>query len=88
MDRKQTVQKKRSEYANQRDVGGATAATLPGPTGREHDQGAEPGTMAAEDVRQPIGAEPRSNITGRHDPGTGANEMPATGRSGRRRHMN
>jgi len=73
MDRKESGAK-RSEYANERDIGEATATTLPGPTGREHRQGAEPESIAAQDVAQPTGAEPRSTVTGRHDPGSGANE--------------
>ena len=74
MDRKETARTKRSGYANERDIGEATARTLSGPTGHEDNKGADPGTMAAEEITQPVGAEPRSAVTGRHDPGTGANE--------------
>jgi hypothetical protein len=74
MDRKETAKQSRSGYAAEREVDDGTAGTLPSPTGREYNQGAEPETAAAEDIAQPVGAEPRSNVTGRHDPGSGANE--------------
>src|SRR5689334_316337 len=50
------------------------AQTLRGPAGRQDNQGAEPGTLAADDLKQPVSAEPRSAVTGRHDAGSGANE--------------
>lgn len=74
MHRKETARTKGSGYTNERDMGDGTARTLPGPTGREDNKGADPGTMAADEIDQPVGAEPRSNVTGRHDAGTGANE--------------
>lgn len=80
MDRKETP-RKRSDYANEREVDSGTARTLPGPAGREQNQGAEPDTLSGDDLRQPIGAEPRSTVTGSHDAGTGANET-ADGLSG------
>jgi hypothetical protein len=73
MDRKEKAGRP-SAYANEREIDAGTARTLPGPTGRDDGQGAEPGSASAEDVAQPVGAQPRSNVTGRHDPGTGANE--------------
>jgi hypothetical protein len=73
MDRKETT-RKRSDYANEREIDSGTARTLPGPAGREQNQGAEPGTWSEDDLRQPIGAEPRSSVTGRYDAGSGANE--------------
>jgi hypothetical protein len=73
MDRKEKPQTA-SDYANQREVSEGTARTLPGPGGREDDSGAEPGRWSSEDVKQPIGAQPRSAVTGRHDSGSGANE--------------
>ena len=81
MDRKETATPNRSGYANQREVGEGTARTLRGPTGHQDNKGADPGTMAAEEIDQPVGAQPRSGVTGRHDPGTGANET-ADGLSG------
>jgi hypothetical protein len=47
---------------------------LPGITGREDNLGADPASNSRLDVTQPIGAEPRSAITGRHQPGMGAND--------------
>jgi hypothetical protein len=41
---------------------------------REHDKGAEPGFIGSDDINKPVGAIPRSTITGRHDDGTDANE--------------
>jgi hypothetical protein len=73
MDRKEAA-RKRSDYANEREIDSGTARTPPGPAGREQTQGAEPGTLSEDDIRQPIGAEPRSAVTGRHDAGSGANE--------------
>ena len=82
MDRKERGSDlKQSGYANERTIGEDNAQTLLGPAGRQDNQGAEPGTLAADDLKQPIGAEPRSAVTGRHDSGTGANET-ADGLSG------
>jgi hypothetical protein len=36
--------------------------------------GREPGSAFASDASKPIGAHPRSEVTGRHDAGSGANE--------------
>jgi len=36
--------------------------------------GAEPGSALLSDASKPIGAHPRSEVTGRHDAGSGANE--------------
>src|SRR3954454_9656030 len=57
------------------------AVLLPGITGREDNLGADPASESFLDVSRPIGAEPRSAVTARHDPGTGANES-ADGLSG------
>jgi len=43
-------------------------------SGRDDDKGAEPGFMGSNDISQPVGATPRSAITGRHDEGMDANE--------------
>ncbi len=75
MDRKETARQTRSGYAAERDIDEGTARTLPGSTSREHNQGAEPDTAAAEDIAQPVGAEPRSHVTALHDAGSGANEI-------------
>lgn len=45
-----------------------------GETARDDNQGAEPGTLAAIDNTQPIGAIAKSEITARHDAGSDANE--------------
>jgi hypothetical protein len=74
MDRKETARQTCSGYAAERDIDEGTARTLPGSTSREHNQGAEPDTAAAEDIAQPVGAEPRSHVTARDDVGSGANE--------------
>jgi hypothetical protein len=75
MDRKERASDfKRSAYANEREVSEGDARTLPSGSARENNRGAEPGTVAADEIDRPVGAEPRSAITGRHDPGTGANE--------------
>jgi hypothetical protein len=50
------------------------ALLLPGLTGREDNLGADPASESSLDVSQPIGAEPRITVTGRHEPGMGANE--------------
>jgi hypothetical protein len=54
----------------------ADRALLETPLGRENDFGAaDRGTLADDEVRRPeIAARPRSEITGRHDEGSGANE--------------
>ena len=50
-------------------------ALLESPLGRENDFGADPGTLAEDEIRHPeVGAHPKSEITGRHDEGSGANE--------------
>jgi hypothetical protein len=50
-------------------------ALLETPAGRENDSGADPGTLAEDEIRHPeVGAVPMSTITGRHDDGSGANE--------------
>jgi hypothetical protein len=49
-----------SEFANNSDLNEADASALIGPTGRE--------------APSPVGSHPRSEVTGRHDAGSGANE--------------
>ncbi len=73
MNRKETARTKSRGYKRS-IIDPGTARVLPGPTGREDNKGADPGTLAAEEIDQPVGAKPRSNVTGRHDPGSGANE--------------
>ena len=45
------------------------------PVDRENDFGAEPGSLVEEEINHPeINSRPKSQITGRHDEGSGANE--------------
>jgi hypothetical protein len=60
--------KQRSEFANQTEVSEADAAALPGTAGRDT------GIAAPAEIAASIGARPRSEVTGRHDAGSGANE--------------
>src|SRR3954469_459504 len=73
------------DNSNQRSPGvrphETDAVLLPGITGREDNLGADPASESLVDINQPIGAEPRSAVTGRHEPGMGANET-ADGLSG------
>jgi hypothetical protein len=65
-----------SEFANESEVTERDAPLLESPTGRQ-DQGgvseAGPST-AGEIARHPPGGRPRSDVTSRHDSGSGANE--------------
>jgi hypothetical protein len=75
MDRDEMAEKRaRSGFANTADVNDADAALLTGVTGREDNLGADPASESQLDIEQPIGAQPRSQITAYHDPGTGAQE--------------
>jgi hypothetical protein len=47
---------------------------LPGITGREYNLGIDPGSPAAVEVDQSVGGQPRSIVTGQHQPGMGDNE--------------
>ena len=49
---------KRSTYANESEVNQQDAPALDGIAAREDDLGAEPGTLAQDDVLQPVGAHP------------------------------
>jgi hypothetical protein len=65
----------KSEFANLGEVSPSDAATLVSPTGREDHLGlAEARRVAGSEINKPIGAQPRSQVTGRHDAGSGANE--------------
>ena len=67
MDRTEK-RKKRREFANSSEVSETDAAALPSATGRETSS-SEPNDSA-----RSVGARPRSDVTGRHDAGSGANE--------------
>jgi len=71
MDRKEKPPRRR-DFANQ-GIEEADALAVGSPTGREagaHSAGSD----ASDDVRQPVGGPRRSDVTGRHDDGMGANE--------------
>ena len=76
MDRIEKPKPRReSEFANHGEIRQTDPAECDTPTGREDHLGlAESGATAASEIKKPIGAQPRSEITGRHDPGSGANE--------------
>jgi len=74
MDRDELNEPQPSQYANTAQMKESDRALLPGITGREDDLGVDPASLAAVDVDQPIGAQPRSAVTGQHQPGMGANE--------------
>jgi len=74
LDRDERNLRKPSQYANTAQVKEPDRTLLPGITGREDDLGSDPASPAAVDAEQPIGAQPRSAMTGQHQPGTGANE--------------
>jgi hypothetical protein len=73
LDRKEHPQSG-SQYANTAEVRGSDQVLLPGIAGREDDLGADPASPSAAEVDKPVGARPRSEVTGRHQPGMGANE--------------
>jgi hypothetical protein len=57
-----------NRFANQSDVSPSDAAALPGPTGREGSR------LEGSEAAEPLAEQPRSEVTGRHDAGSGANE--------------
>src|SRR5690606_25003844 len=79
MDRKEKP-RSRSDFAN-RGLETSDARVLGSLAGREPNKGADPGGMNEDEIRQPVGAPRRSDVTGRHDAGIGANET-ADGLSG------
>ena len=68
--------KRSQKFENQSEVSGNDASLLDSPTGREDHHGlAESGSIPAGEIaKRPGGGCPRSEITGRHDAGSGANE--------------
>jgi hypothetical protein len=74
MDRKEKTPN-RSKFANSADVNEFDASLLDSPAGREDRQGLPgAGEIPAREIARPLGGQPRSEITGRHDAGSGANE--------------
>jgi hypothetical protein len=66
---------RRSEFANQGEIAKPDPAENDTPTGREDHLGlTEASATAGSEINKPVGAQPRSRITGRHDAGSGANE--------------
>jgi hypothetical protein len=64
-----------SKFANQGEILQTDPAENDTPTGREDHLGlAEASRLAGSDIKKPVGATPRSAVTGRHDAGSGANE--------------
>jgi hypothetical protein len=75
MDRDELAAKRQSSsYANTAQIDETDAPALPGIAGREDNLGADPGSDSSLDVYQPVGAVPRIEVTGAHQPGTGADE--------------
>jgi hypothetical protein len=64
-----------SEFVNQGEIPRIDPAESDTPTGREDHLGlAEASAVAGNEIKKPIGATPRSLVTGAHDPGSGPNE--------------
>jgi hypothetical protein len=65
-----------SGYANEPEVAQRDATLLETPAGRENDCGAaEHRSVANREIAKPgVGTRPRSEISGEHDDGVGANE--------------
>jgi hypothetical protein len=74
MDCDEVLRKRQTSPANSSGVDDTVAPVLPGVAGREDNLGADPASESSLDVAQPIGAVPRSEVTGAHEPGMGANE--------------
>jgi len=75
VDRIEKPPGRKSEFANQGEIARTDPAENDTVTGREDHLGlAEASAVAGSEINKPIGAQPRSEITGRHDPGSGANE--------------
>jgi len=73
MDRKERP-KSRSPYANSTELGIRDKSLVESGLGRENNAGADPGIANEADIRRPVGAMRRSEITGKHDAGSQANE--------------
>jgi hypothetical protein len=75
MDRKERPAPARpSRFANEGEVADRDVPALDGPAGREDDHG-DIAEGAFKDATDDVStARPRGDVTGRHDPGSGANE--------------
>jgi hypothetical protein len=76
MDRIEKPRPRRpSGFANLGEIPEVDPAENDTVTGREDHLGlAETSSLAGSEINKPIGAQPRSEVTGRHDAGSGANE--------------
>jgi hypothetical protein len=75
MDRIERPKAPQSEFANQGEIPRTDPAANDTLTGREDHLGlAEAPLVAGSEINKPIGAQPLSEVTGRHDAGSGANE--------------
>ena len=76
MDRIEKPRSRRpSEFANQGEIPRVDPAENDTVTGREDHLGlAEASALAGSEIKKPVGARPRSEVTGQHDAGSGANE--------------
>jgi hypothetical protein len=76
MDRNQKpAPRRKREFANQGEIQRTDPAEFDSPTGREDHMGlAETHRIAGSEIKKPVGAKPRSEVTRRHDAGSGANE--------------
>jgi hypothetical protein len=75
MDRIERPKSAPSEFANEGEIPRTDPALSDTSTGREDHLGlAEASPLAGSEIKKPIGAQPRSEITGKHDAGSGANE--------------
>src|SRR5690349_5917375 len=75
MDRIERPKAPPSEFANEGELPRTDPALSDTPTGREDHLGlAEAPPLVGSEIKKPIGAQPRSEITGQHDAGSGANE--------------
>jgi hypothetical protein len=64
----------RRHYANKGELDPGDVRIVGGIVGRENNHGADEGSPAEEEVNRPSGGRRMSNVTGRHDEGSDANE--------------
>lgn len=77
MDRDESAAARRrtARYADEPELGPADRAALEAPAGEDLDESSRPENPTDDAVRRnDVGAVPRSAVTGRHDPGSGADE--------------
>jgi hypothetical protein len=81
VDTNEPNQTQQTQFAKTAQVSASDRSLLPGIAGKDDDLGADLASPAPIDAVQPIGAQPRIDVTGHHQPGMGANET-ADGLSG------